>query len=104
MRPSASGEDAQRADLVGQPVGLGVVVVVRDAEQHEQPGADRRDLLAVDADGGPADPLDQGAHGRDARPRADDGGGHDTIAVVQATARGGQPQVEAVGVGDDERC
>ena len=35
------GEDAQRADLVGEPVGVPGSVVVGHAEQHEQPGADR---------------------------------------------------------------
>ena len=54
MRPSASAKIAQRADLVGQPVAHGLVVVVGDAEQHEQPGADRADRLAVDAHGGAA--------------------------------------------------
>ena len=57
-------EDPQRAHLVGQPVGLRLAVVVRDAEQHEQARADRRDLGFIDADGGPRDPLDECAHER----------------------------------------
>jgi hypothetical protein len=35
---------------------------VRDAEQHEQARADRGDLGALHADGGPRHPLDQSAH------------------------------------------
>jgi hypothetical protein len=34
------GEDAKRPDLVGEPVGLLLAVVVGDAQQHQQPGAD----------------------------------------------------------------
>ena len=34
------GEDAKRPDLVGEPVGLLLGVVVGDAEQHQQPRAD----------------------------------------------------------------
>ena len=42
-------EHAQRPDLVGEPVRLGLAVVRADAEQHQQAGTDRGDLLAVDA-------------------------------------------------------
>ena len=42
------GEDAQRADLVGEPVGVGLGVGVGDAEQDEQARADRAGDLAVD--------------------------------------------------------
>ena len=69
--PVGVGEDAQRAHLVGQPVGLRLAVVVRHAEQHEQARADRGDLGALHADGGPRDPLDEGAHGREVRLRRD---------------------------------
>ncbi len=62
MRPSASGKTRSAAHLVGEPVAGRLVVVVADAEQHEQPGADRRDLGAVDADGGARDALDEGPH------------------------------------------
>ena len=57
------GEDAQRADLVGELVARRVVVVVGDAEQDEQAGADLADGRPVDADGGAGDPLDESAHG-----------------------------------------
>ena len=57
------GEDPQRAQLVGQAVGLGLGVVVRNAEQDEQPGADGGDLRALHADGGTRHALHERAHG-----------------------------------------
>jgi hypothetical protein len=60
--PGGVGKDAQRPDLGGQPVGVGLAVRAVDAEQHEQPGADRRHPLAVHRHRGPADPLHQRPH------------------------------------------
>ena len=56
------GEDPQGRDLVGEPVAHGLIVVVRDAEQHDHARADRCRGLAVDAHGGAADALHQRAH------------------------------------------
>ena len=56
---------------------------MRDAQEHEQPLADRSGHLAVDADGGTADPLDQGAH---AQSTVASDAAATTIAVLQAVA------------------
>ena len=44
MRPSASGKTRSARTLSASRSASAVRVVVRDAEQHEQPGADRGDL------------------------------------------------------------
>ena len=62
--PVAVGEDPEGAHLVGQLVGVGLRVVVRDAEQHEQAGADLGHALAVRIHRRPAHPLHQRSHGR----------------------------------------
>ena len=41
-------EDPQRADLLGEPVGVLGPVVVGDPEQHQQPGPDLGDALPAD--------------------------------------------------------
>ena len=56
------GEDPQRADLVGQPVADGLVVVAGHAEQDEHPRADGAHGLAVDAHRGAAHALHERAH------------------------------------------
>jgi hypothetical protein len=55
-------EDAQPLELAGQPVGLLGGVARPHAEQHQQPEADAGDLVAVDLDRRPADPLDERPH------------------------------------------
>ena len=56
-------EDPEAGDLRGAADRRVLGVAIRDAEQHEQPHAAGADDLAVDAHGGPGDPLDDGAHG-----------------------------------------
>ena len=53
---------SEEEDGLGEPVGGRRVVVVRDAEEHEQPRADLRHELAVDAHRGPRDTLDERSH------------------------------------------
>ncbi|MDX6669939.1 MAG: hypothetical protein QOI91_302 [Solirubrobacteraceae bacterium] len=55
-------EHPQRADLVGQAVGLLLGVAVAHAQQHQQTRADRRHLRTVHGDRRPRDPLHQRAH------------------------------------------
>ena len=62
--PLVVGEDPQRQDLRREPVGVGIGVVVRDAEQHEQARADGRHLVAADAHGGARHALHQRPHRR----------------------------------------
>jgi hypothetical protein len=57
-------EDPQRGDLVGQPVAVGLGVVVGHAQEHQQARADRGHDLAVDRHRRGGDPLDKGAHAR----------------------------------------
>ena len=60
MAPVVVGDDPQVPDLVGQLAGLGLGVVVGDADQHAQPGADRAHHLVADRRRRPgprADPL-----------------------------------------------
>ncbi len=61
------GEDPQLGDLARQPVGDRLVVVRADAQEHDQPGSDRADDLAVDPDLGPRHPLEDRAHAGPAR-------------------------------------
>src|ERR1700733_14662592 len=56
------GEDAQREDLLGEALGGLLAVLMADAEEDEEAGADLRDRLAVDADGRPGDALEDGSH------------------------------------------
>lgn len=56
-------EDAHLRDFAPQLVDLRFGVVRADAEQDEQPGADRPDGSPVDIDLGVGDSLDKGAHG-----------------------------------------
>ena len=69
MRPSASGKTRSARTLSASRSASASAVVVGDAEQHEQPGADRGDLLAVDAHGGAADALDERPHRASGRPQ-----------------------------------
>src|SRR5579884_2256394 len=59
-------EDAQVPDLVGQLLCDPVVVVVGDADEHAQPGADLTDRAAVDGDARARHTLDERAHVVDA--------------------------------------
>ncbi len=56
--PVGIREHAQGSDLVGEPIGLGLRVGAGDTQQHEQPGADLADLLAIHGDRRAAHPLD----------------------------------------------
>ncbi len=56
-------EDAQVRDAPGQGLGPGFVVVVTDADQDHQAGADPSDDLALDRHGRTSDALEQQAHG-----------------------------------------
>ena len=49
MRPSASAKIRSARTLSARRSHDRLVVVVGDAQQHEHPGADRADGLAVDA-------------------------------------------------------
>ncbi len=55
-------EDPQRPHLVGEPVGVVRCVAAPHPEQDEHPRADLRHPLALDVDGGLADPLDERSH------------------------------------------
>ena len=55
-------EEPQAGDLAGRRLDLRRTVVVGDADQSDQPLADRPHDLAVDDDLGRADPLQDGAH------------------------------------------
>ena len=55
-------KDSEARDLVGQPVGAIGRVVMRHAEQDEQPPADLADDVAFDADAGFGDSLNEGTH------------------------------------------
>jgi hypothetical protein len=57
-------EDAQGPDLVGETIRVIVRVLATDPEQDQQARADLRDALALDIDGGLADPLNYGPQGR----------------------------------------
>jgi hypothetical protein len=56
------GEDAQLPELAGQLLGVRGVVVVGDAHEHAQAGADAAHHLAVDRHGRAGHPLDESAH------------------------------------------
>ena len=55
-------EDPQARDLVGEPFGVGLGVVVAHPHQEEVPESDRGNLGPVDRDGGAADPLEHHPH------------------------------------------
>src|SRR5438128_12684150 len=61
--PVGVWEHAQGAHLGGEAVDDRRVVRARDAEEHEQAGADRRDALALHAYGRAGDPLHERTHG-----------------------------------------
>src|SRR5262245_3859366 len=57
------GEDAQIGDLVGQRGGARLVILLADAQEHAQSGADFPDDLRADVDAGASDSLNDGTHG-----------------------------------------
>ena len=56
------GEDPEPRDLAGETLGRLGRVLVPGTHEHEEPRSTGADDLAVDPDGGPRDPLDDGAH------------------------------------------
>ena len=62
MRPSASGKIRSARTLSARRSASCGAVLVRDAEQHEQPRADRAHRLLLDGDRGALHALDERAH------------------------------------------
>jgi len=55
-------EDPESHDLFGQAIGFRLGVAALDADQRQDPSADRSDGLAVDGDARLADALEQSDH------------------------------------------
>ena len=53
-------EPVDAEPLAGQPPGAGVGIVPADPDQDDKAGSNLGDYLAVDPNGPPADPLDDG--------------------------------------------